>query len=51
MDTRVTSGAYEKFGASSIISVDIDENEISKIRRPKELLKINTDIKFFLNIF
>ena len=52
MDTRVTSGAYEKFGASSkIISVDIDKNRNFQDKRPKELLKINTDIKFFFRIY
>ena len=49
MDTRVTSGLYKKFGINSkIISVEIDKNEIFKIRRPKIFLNINLDIKDFL---
>ena len=52
LDTRVTGGKYLNFcKKAKIISVDIDDHELRKIRRPKSYLKFNMDVKLFINSF
>jgi len=52
LDTRVTGGNYLDFSKKGkIISVDIDNHELRKIRRPKSYLNFNIDIKLFINSF
>lgn len=52
LDTRVTGGNYLDFcKKAKIISVDIDNHELQKIRRPKSFIKFNMDINPFINLF
>ena len=52
LDTRITGGNPSSFGRNAkIISVDIDKNELNKKRGLNNFLKINYDVKKFLDQF
>jgi len=52
LDTRITGGVPSSFARNAkIISVDIDKHELSKKRGLNLYLKINYDLKDFLNTF
>jgi acetolactate synthase I/II/III large subunit len=52
LDTRITGGNPSSFGRNAkIISVDIDKNELNKKRGLNNFLKINYDVKNFLDLF
>ena len=52
LDTRITGGVPSSFARESkVIVVDIDKNELSKKRGLNIHLKINSNLKDFLNIF
>jgi len=52
LDTRITGGVPSSFARNAkIISVDIDKHELSKKRGLNLYLKVNYDLKDFLNTF
>ncbi len=52
LDTRITGGNPSSFARNAkIISIDIDKNELNKKRGLNNFLKINNDVKDFLNQF